>query len=114
MSTLAFALSLLVAILHAGFLYMETLGWDGMARRFGQSREYAETTRSLALNQGFYNGGIAVILAWAVIAGHQPTVIAMLGYVIAMAVVGAASVNPRIFLIQGAPAVAALAVTLLA
>ena len=114
MATVAFVLTLVVALLHLLFLYMETLGWDLMARRFGMNAEKAEITRSLALNQGFYNGGLACVLLWALFTGNGATVVAMLIYVIAMAVVGAASVSPRIFVIQGVPAVLALVVTLLA
>ena len=114
MEIAATALTALVALLHFGFLYMETLGWDKMARRFGQSPEATEITRPMALNQGFYNAGLASVLLWALLTGAQATVIAMLLYVIAMAVVGAASVNKRIFIIQGVPAVLALGATLLA
>lgn len=114
MATIAFILTLTVAILHFLFLYMETAGWNLMARRFGMDQEKTEITRSLALNQGFYNGGLACVLLWALLTGQGATVVAMLIYVVAMAVVGAASVSPRIFIIQGVPAILALVFTLIA
>lgn len=105
----ATVLAWVVVALHLLFGLMESVGWSQMARRFGYNREKTELTRSLALNQGAYNAGLAVVLAWALLAGQSATVIAMLAYVVAMAVVGALSVRWTIFLIQGVPALLALA-----
>lgn len=102
-----------VVALHLVFALAETVGWTQMARRFGYSKEQADTTRSLALNQGFYNAGLAGVLGWALATGHSATVIAMLVYVVAMAVVGAVSVRWTIFAFQGVPALIALGFALL-
>lgn len=110
---LATVFAWIVVALHAVFALAESVGWDQMARRFGYSPEATETTRRLALNQGAYNAGIAAVLGWALVAGHGPTVTAMLAYVIAMAIVGAASVRWTIFVIQGIPAIVALALGLM-
>lgn len=99
----------IVVVLHVLFALAETVGWRGMARRFGYDREQTETTRVLALNQGFYNAGLAAVLGWALATGQDATVIAMLVYVIAMAIVGAVSARWTIFVIQGVPALVALA-----
>ncbi len=114
MSTVAFIATVVVALLHIGFLYMETLGWNGMAKGMGKSREYADTTRMLALNQGFYNAGIGALLLWARLTGESATAIAVLLFIVVMAVVGAVSASPRIFLIQGVPALIALGASLAA
>ena len=98
----------LVVVLHVLFGLGESVGWSKMARSFGYSREKTETTRTLALNQGAYNGGVAALLAWALVTGQQPTVIAMLIFVVAMATVGALSVRWTLFVVQGIPAVLAL------
>lgn len=98
----------IVVALHLVFALAESVGWDKMARRFGYSREATNTTRRLALNQGAYNAGLALVLGWALVTGQQATVTAMLVYVIAMAIVGAVSVRWTIFAIQGVPAVVAL------
>lgn len=100
----------IVVALHLAFALFESVGWTAMARRFGYSPEATETTRRLALNQGAYNGGLAAVLGWALVAGHGPTATAMLIYVVAMAIVGALSVRWTIFVVQGVPAVVALAV----
>ena len=103
----------LVVALHLVFALMETVGWKRMARRFGYSNEQTETTRVLALNQGFYNAGLATVLGWALVTGQSATVIAMLLYVLAMALVGAVSACGSILLLQGLPAAIALAARLL-
>jgi len=114
MATAAAAFTVLVALLHFLFMAGETIGWDQMARRFGFSKDEAETTRMLAINQGFYNGAVSCVLLWALFAGHPATVTAMLLFVIAMSVVGALTARWSIIIIQGAPAVVALALHLAA
>lgn len=109
---LAAATAWIVVALHLVFALAESVGWSGMARRFGYDAKAVETTRALALNQGAYNAGLACVLAWALIAGHGATVAALLAYVVAMAVVGGVSVRWTIFVIQGVPAVLALAARL--
>ncbi len=103
----------IVVALHLLFGLAESVGWDQMARRFGYNKEKTEITRSLALNQGAYNAGLASVLAWALLTGQGATVVAMLVYVVAMAIVGAVSVRWTIFVVQGVPAVIALAAALL-
>ena len=98
-----------VVALHVLFGLAESVGWSGMARRFGYDREKTEITRALALNQGAYNAGLAGVLAWALVTGRTDTAVAMLVYVLVMAIVGAASVRWTIFVVQGVPAVIALA-----
>lgn len=104
----------IVVSLHVLFGLAESVGWSGMARRFGYDRQATETTRALALNQGAYNAGLAGVLAWALLTGQSATVVAMLVYVVVMAAVGALSVRWTIFVIQGIPALLALAAATLA
>ncbi len=99
----------IVVALHVLFGLAETVGWSAMARRFGYSKEHAEAARPLALNQGFYNIGVAGLLAWALVTGQPATVVALLIFVVAMSLVGAFSVRWTIFVLQGVPALAALA-----
>lgn len=103
----------IVAALHVLFGLAETVGWTQMARRFGYGKEKTETTRSLALNQGAYNIGLASVLGWALATGHDATVVAMLFYVVGMSVVGGITVRWTIFVVQGVPALVALAAALL-
>ncbi|MFK8000492.1 MAG: DUF1304 family protein [Polyangiales bacterium] len=103
----------LVIVLHVLFALGESVGWNAMAKRFGYKPEAIVATKVLALNQGAYNAGFAALLAWALLTGQGATVIALLCFIIAMAVVGALSVRWTLFVAQGVPAVAALALTLL-
>ncbi len=98
----------IVAALHVAFAAGESVGWTAFARRFGYSAEKIEHTRALALNQGAYNLGVAAMLGVAVATGNWGTVQVLLGFIIAMAIVGALSVRWTIFAIQGVPAIAAL------
>lgn len=113
METLATVFSWLVVALHLLFGYMESAGWSQMARRFGYDKAQTETTRTLALNQGMYNVGLAVVLGWSLVAGHGPTTVAMLSYVVAMGLVGAATASRLIIVLQALPAGIALALQLL-
>jgi putative membrane protein len=110
---MAAAAAWVVVALHIVFGLAESVGWSGMARRFGFDKQATETTRSLALNQGAYNAGIAVVMGWALVAGQDATVFALLLFIVAMAVVGAATVRWTIFVLQGVPALLALALRML-
>src|SRR5262247_3351563 len=57
----------IVVALHLLFAAGESVGWSQMARRFGFAPDAIEHTRALALNQGAYNAGIAVLLGWALV-----------------------------------------------
>ena len=115
MSNLALGLVLFVAVAHVWFMVLESVLWTRPFGRttFGQSREDAEKTKVLALNQGLYNGGVAALLVWAALeerqaTGLHPTVDALLIFVVAMGVVGASTAKPIIFVLQALPAVLAL------
>jgi len=110
---IATATAWIVVVLHVLFGLAESVGWDRMARRFGYTKEQTDTTRTLALNQGAYNAGIAAVLGWALVAGQDGAVVALLAFIVAMAIVGAASVRWTIFVIQGVPALVALGAALL-
>jgi putative membrane protein len=61
MNLLANILVALVALLHLGFLYLEMFLWDkprGL-RTFNMTAEVAKQSKTLAMNQGLYNGFLA-------------------------------------------------------
>ncbi len=65
----------LAALLHVYIFTMESLTWTTPRTRkvFGTTAEEAETTKLLALNQGFYNLFLAIVTAVGIIAvalGH--------------------------------------------
>jgi putative membrane protein len=114
MTTAANILIGLVALLHLYFLVLEMFLWDkpsGM-RIFRTTPEFAAASKSLAANQGLYNGFLAAGLAWGLFAG-DPVKIFFLACVIVAGVFGAATVNRGIFWIQALPALIALALVLM-
>lgn len=110
MSWLARAVTLLVAAAHLGFLVLEMFLWTKPAgrRTFGLSREDAETTRTLAANQGLYNGFIAAGLLWAAVANRRDVAVFFLVCVIVAGIYGAVTVNRRVLFVQAVPAFIAL------
>jgi putative membrane protein len=114
MALLANILTGLVALLHFGFLYLEMFLWDkprGL-RTFNMTAEVARQSKTLAMNQGLYNGFLAAGLIWGLFAG-EPVKIFFLSCVIIAGIFGALTVSKRIFYIQAVPAILALVVVLI-
>ncbi len=111
MSVLAMLLIAVVALLHLGFLVLEMFLWTRPVglKVFRQSREKAEQSRVLAANQGLYNGFLAAGLIWSLGGARTDVAAFFLVCVVVAGAYGAATVNRRIFLIQGVPALLALA-----
>ena len=107
----------LVALLHVYFFVLESFLWDKRLglRVFRLTPEFAKASKALAANQGVYNAFLAAGLAWGLALGTagDPIKIFFLLCVIVAGVVGAATVNKRIFWVQGLPAVIALALVLM-
>lgn len=114
MKLLADALVGLVAVLHLYFLVLEMFLWTKpLGRRvFKLTAEKAAITKSLAANQGLYNGFLAAGLGWGIMAGDDgyPVKIFFLGCVIIAGIFGAATVGRKILWVQAVPAAIALAV----
>src|SRR5258706_7947141 len=104
----------LVALLHAYFLVLEMFFWDkprGL-KTFGLTQEFATASKSLAANQGLYNGFLAAGLIWGLFAG-DPVKIFFLACVIVAGAFGAATANVKILWVQALPAAIALALVLI-
>jgi len=117
MDVLSDILVFIVALLHFGFLYLEMFLWTkprGL-KAFGNTPEKAEIMKVLAANQGLYNGFLAAGLIWSLTVSSRlfefDIKMFFLGCVILAALFGAATVSRRILLIQGLPAIVALAMT---
>lgn len=114
MALLANILTGLVALLHLGFLYLEMFLWDkprGL-RTFNLTPEAAKQSKTLAMNQGLYNGFLAAGLIWGLFTG-EPVKIFFLSCVIIAGIFGALTVSKRIFYIQAVPAILALLLVLI-
>ncbi len=118
MSYAAFGLTALVVLLHLYFLVLEMFLWESPTglRAFGLTPELAKATKTLAANQGLYNGFLAAGLIWALWRGDAGLDIRFffLGCVVVAGIFGAVTANPRILWIQALPAVLAIVATWLA
>jgi putative membrane protein len=110
-------LTALVAALHLYFLVLEMFLW---ATPFGQktfkrTAAEQEATRSLAANQGLYNGFLAAGLVWSFFA-RAPLALQLriffLACIVIAGIYGAITAAKQILYVQAIPAAAALAVTL--
>lgn len=102
----------LVAMLHLYFLVLEMFLWTKPYGRrvFQLTPEKAEMTKSLALNQGLYNGFLAAGLGWGLLAGADGHTIKVffLSCVIIAGLVGAATASRKILWVQAVPGALAL------
>jgi len=106
----------LVAVLHVYFLVLEMFLWDTPRGRriFGTSPEFAATSKSLAANQGLYNGFLAAGLVWGLILGPggRSIEIFFLACVVLAGVFGALTANRKILFVQALPGAIALVLVL--
>ena len=118
MTTAANIAVALVALLHAYFLVLEMFFWDKPFGRktFGLTPEFAAASKSLAANQGLYNGFLAVGLVWGMILGAAggPIKIFFLACVVIAGIFGAVTASRKILWVQALPGAIALALVWLA
>lgn len=108
----------LLALLHLYILVLEMFLWATPRGRaaFGLTPEFARATKTLAANQGLYNGFLAAGLAWGAWKGPEGFELRVffLACVIAAGVFGAVTSSRKILFAQGVPGLVALALVLLA
>ena len=108
----ALAAVAVVALLHVWIFVLESFLWTKpFGRRvFGTTPEQAETSRVLALNQGFYNLFLAAGLIWGIVTEHCAFEIKVffLVCVIVAGIVGGFTAKRSILIVQALPAVIAL------
>jgi putative membrane protein len=108
-----------MALEHLYILWLEMFAWTTRGRKTFKSLppEMFEPTKSLAANQGLYNGFLAAGLIWSLLIEdpHWHTNVAtfFLGCVIVAGVYGALTAQRSIFFVQALPALIALVVVLI-
>lgn len=109
----------LVALEHIYILVLEMFLWrtpKGL-KAFGMTAGQAEATKTLAANQGLYNGFLAAGLIWSLVhpdpASAYQLSLFFLGCVLVAAAYGGATAKRSIWVIQGLPALVALAAVFL-
>lgn len=109
----------LVALEHVYILYMEMFAWTTprVRKSFGTTETFAQETKTLAANQGLYNGFLAAGLIWGLlhpdVAIGEQVQIFFLACVLVAGVYGGISVKRRILYVQALPALIALIAVLL-
>jgi putative membrane protein len=103
----------LVALLHVYFLVLEMFLWNTPfgRRTFALEPDFAAASKTLAANQGLYNGFLAAGLVWGLCLGPAGLSVKVffLACVVVAGVFGAFTVSRKIFFVQALPALAALA-----
>jgi len=106
----------LVAAIHVYILILEMFLWDTPRGRkaFGTTAEFAAASKTLAANQGLYNGFLAAGLIWGLWLGPAGRSVQLffLGCVIVAGLYGAATASRKILFIQALPAVLAMGAVL--
>ncbi len=106
----------LIALLHVYFMALEMFLWESPVglRTFSLKPEFAKASKSLAANQGLYNGFLAAGLIWGTCLGGDGHAIKIffLACIIIAGVFGAYTANKKILFIQALPALIALLLVL--
>ncbi|WP_190810167.1 DUF1304 domain-containing protein [Flagellimonas sp. S3867] len=109
----------LVAILHLYFLWLEMFAWTTKAKKVFRSlpEHLFEPTKTLAANQGLYNGFLAAGLIWSLLIENQEwqlyVALFFLGCVAVAGVFGAVTASKKIFTVQALPALIGIVLLLL-
>jgi putative membrane protein len=99
----------LMALLHVYILVLEMFLWTTPRGRgaFGLTKEFAEATKSLAANQGLYNGFLAAGLVWGLCSSGMfgfEIKLFFLACILVAGVYGAITVGRKVLYIQAIPA----------
>lgn len=106
-------LSVLVALEFLYIFYLETIATSSekTSKVFGMTTDELKQKNVSVLfkNQGVYNGLIAVLILLAVFAfASKAAVICLMVYIVAVALYGSVTSNPKIILMQGGLAILTL------
>jgi putative membrane protein len=111
---IAQTLTAIVALEHLYILWIEMFAWETAGKKAFKTipENLFKPTKTLAANQGLYNGFLAAGLIWSfLISDINWTVnirLFFLGCVIVAGIYGAITASKRIFIIQALPAIIAL------
>ncbi|MDC6365299.1 DUF1304 domain-containing protein [Muricauda sp. AC10] len=110
MLILAKIIVLIVAALHLYFLWLEMFAWTTKAKKvFRNFPEHLfEPTKTLAANQGLYNGFLSAGLIWSLLITDALwqiyVALFFLGCVAVAGIYGAITASKKILIVQGLPA----------
>lgn len=107
-------LIIVIALLHLYFLWLEMFAWTTRGPKVFRSfpKDLFEPTKTLAANQGLYNGFLAAGLIWSLLITTHPwnlyIAIFFLSCVLLAGIFGAYTASKKIFYVQGLPALITL------
>ncbi len=114
MKLVSLILTGLVAAEHLYILWLEMFAWETAGKKAFKGSmpdELFKPTKTLAANQGLYNGFLAAGLIWSFLISdpvwQSNVALFFLGCVIVAGVYGAATASRKIFFIQALPAIIA-------
>ena len=100
-----------VALLHLYFLWLEMFVWTTKAYKVFRNfpKDLFERTKTMAANQGLYNGFLAAGLIWSLfitdVVWSNNIALFFLTCIAIAGIYGAYSVSKKIFFVQGIPAI---------
>jgi putative membrane protein len=105
----------LVAIEHIYILWLEMFAWTTRGKKVFKSlpEHLFEPTKTLAANQGLYNGFLSAGLIWSLICQNQGNAYFFLGCVAVAGIYGGFTATRRIFFVQAVPALLGILALLL-
>jgi putative membrane protein len=116
MSIIANILIIFIALEHIYILYMEMFAWTTLGKKTFRSLDPSlfEPTKTLAANQGLYNGFLSAGLIWSLLISDSEwrlnVALFFLLCVTIAGIYGAMTAGKRIFYVQALPALIAAAV----
>lgn len=115
MGLIANIVVVIVALAHLGFLVLEMFLWDHPVgrRTFKMTPEQSQYSKTLAANQGLYNGFLAAGLMWGVIAGNFEVKVFFLACVLIAGIYGGFTAKRSILYMQALPGLIGLILVLI-
>jgi putative membrane protein len=109
-----------VALEHLYILYMEMFAWETLGKKTFKgalAQDLFTPTKSLAANQGLYNGFLAAGLIWTFFINdsiwQNNIAIFFLSCVVTAGIYGSFTASKKIFFVQALPAIIALILVLI-
>lgn len=109
----------IVAFLHLYFLWLEMFAWTTKAKKVFRNfpEDLFEPTKTLAANQGLYNGFLSAGLLWSLLIENPEwqiyVALFFLGCVAVAGIYGAITASKKIFMVQALPALVGIALLLM-
>lgn len=104
----------LVALIHLYIMWLEMFAWMTRGPKVFKTiaKDQFEKTKTMAANQGLYNGFLAAGLIWSFLISDvdwsENVAAFFLGCVLVAGIYGAVTVSRRIFYVQAVPALLGL------